>query len=67
MQPILLNNIPITEVASHCNLGLNISNKLTWDDHVNWIIIKASKRLNIINRYRSRPPRLVIETLPNYG
>ena len=61
--PIYLNNTIITEVASHCNLGLHISNKLTWDDHVNTIISKASKRLNIISRYRTRLPRPVLETL----
>ena len=63
LQPIFLNNTIITEVASHCNLGLNISNKLTWDDHINAIISKASTRLNIISRYRTRLPRLVLETL----
>ena len=63
LQPIYLNNTIITEVASHCNLGLHISNKLNWDDHVNSVIAKASKKLSIISRYRTRLPRPVLESL----
>ena len=63
LQPIFLNNIIISEVASHCNLGLHINNRLTWDDHVNSVITKASKRLNVISRYKTKLPRLVLETL----
>ena len=62
MQPIYLNDTIISEVASHCNLGLNISYKLTWDEHMKSILSKASKRLNIISRYKTKLPRLVLET-----
>ena len=61
--PIYLNNIQISEVASHCNLGLHISNKLTWEDHISNITTKASKRLNVISRYKTKLPRLALETL----
>ena len=58
-----LNNTIISEVQSHCNLGLHINNKLTWDMHVSHIISKASKRLNVISRYKTKLPRLALETL----
>ena len=63
LQPIYLNNSQISEVASHCNLGLHINNKLTWEDHISNVTAKASKRLNVISRYKTKLPHLALETL----
>ena len=46
LSPIFLNNVSITEVYSHNNLGLTITSNLSWKDHINKIIEKAHNRLN---------------------
>ena len=61
--PIKLNNVVISEVKSHENLGLSIMNTLSWKDHITKIVTKAQKRLNVINRYKNYLPRLVLERL----
>jgi hypothetical protein len=45
--PLTLNNEIIPEVISHCHLGLNLMNDLSWHKHVNTIYEKASKRPNL--------------------
>ena len=63
LSPIFLNNHIIQEVYSHVNLGLIITNKLSWTDHIHSIVNKAHKRLNVISRYRLLLPRPVLNTL----
>ena len=63
LDPILLNNTPIVEVDSARNLGITLSNNLSWDNHIDKICIKASRRLTILSRCRSILPRLSLESL----
>ena len=63
IMPIFLDKIVITEVHSHRDLGLIISNNLSWKEHINCIIEKALKRLNVISRYRELLPRSVLVNL----
>ena len=60
---IYLNNTIISEINTYCNLGLHITNNLTWTEHIIHNINKASQRLNIISRHRYRLPRLALESL----
>jgi ribonuclease P/MRP protein subunit RPP40 len=55
--PIIFNNTTVQEVQSYTNLGLTLNNKFTWEDHITRIASKASKRVNIINRFRLLLPR----------
>ena len=43
LSPIYLNNTPISEVNTATNLGITLSNNLSWDNHVDKICIKAGK------------------------
>ena len=61
--PITLKNVFISEVKTHENLGLSISNNVSWKDHINKIVNKANKRLNVISRYKNYLPRFTLERL----
>ena len=63
IDPIYLDNTVISEVTSHTNLGLLIKNNLSWKDHVNSLVEKAQRRLNILARYKYTLPRAVKERL----
>jgi ribonuclease P/MRP protein subunit RPP40 len=45
LNPIIMNNIVLNEVTSHTNLGLTITSNMQWNEHINKINTKASKRL----------------------
>ena len=53
--PLYFNNVPIKNVTTHKHLGLTFSNDGSWTTHINEIITKASSRLNIIRKLKSRP------------
>ena len=44
-QPILLNGMSLEVVKSAKLLGVTITSNLLWNDHINDIVKKASKRL----------------------
>ena len=60
---IFLNGEPILEVDQHTHLGLTISNTLSWSVHINRVIAKADKRLNVIRRCQKVLPRSCKEML----
>ena len=43
--PVVVNGMPIDLVTSAKILGINISNDLKWNSHIDSIIKKAKKRL----------------------
>jgi hypothetical protein len=45
-----MNNISLTRVSSCLDLGLTITNNLSWDIHVKNIIKKANQRLGLVKR-----------------
>ena len=45
--PVVVNGMPIDLVTSAKILGLNISNDLKWNCHIDSIIKKAKKRLTV--------------------
>ena len=52
--PIIINDVCIERVSSIKVLGVYVSNKLSWTDHVNYICTKSSKRIyNIVILKRS--------------
>jgi hypothetical protein len=46
--PVFINNSPVERVVTFKLLGIVISNKLRWDDHVSTIYEKANKRLHYL-------------------
>ena len=61
--PIMLDNTVIAEASSHTNLGLLITNKLSWTSHISMVTEKAQRRLNVLARYKFILPRAVMEWL----
>lgn len=53
----------ITEVDAHKHLGITINNNLTWGDHVQDIITKAGKRLDILAFLKYRLDRNTLEVI----
>ena len=52
LSPLLIGEQIIKTVQSHKVLGLTIQSNLKWNDHINSIVTKASKRLYIIRILR---------------
>ena len=46
----MLNNCPLPETKSHTYLGVDISNDLTWNAHVNKACAKANRTLGFLRR-----------------
>lgn len=60
---IYFANVPITEVNSHCYLGLNISYDLRWNCHLNLLCEKANSRLNMMRPLKFKLDRHSLETM----
>ena len=50
--PVVVNGMPIDLVTSAKILGLNISNDLKWNCHIDSIIKKAKKRLYSLSQLK---------------
>ena len=47
--PILyLNNVELATIDSHSHLGLALTKNLSWKEHINKVVLKAMRRVNII-------------------
>lgn len=46
--PLTINSVPLEKVSSHKVLGLTIMDNFKWNNNINEIFGKASKRLHII-------------------
>ncbi|KAK3105198.1 hypothetical protein FSP39_019583 [Pinctada imbricata] len=61
--PLFMNNTQISEVDKHKHLGLIINKTLNWDDHIENIILKASKRLYVLRKLKFRLDRFSLQKL----
>ena len=62
--PILqLNGENIKEVNSHKHLGLIFNDSLTWSNHIDSLVTKASKCVGLLRRICYEVPRDCLETL----
>lgn len=52
----LLNNTPLNNVSSYKYLGVNISNNLSWQAHVDYITCNANRTLGYLRRNFSLAP-----------
>lgn len=48
LAPLTINGVPLEKVSSHKILGLIIKDNIKWNDNIDDIVCKASKRLYII-------------------
>ena len=49
---LYMNNEPIIEVTSHKHLGVILSSDGTWHEHINEIVSKAWKRINVLRKFK---------------
>ena len=61
--PLIMNDIILKEVSSHKHLGIYISNDGTWHVHINYIINKAWKRVNLLRGLKFYLDRKSLEKL----
>jgi hypothetical protein len=63
-KPILkLKGAIVKEVQSHKHLGLTFNNTLTWTDHIDKLVNKASQCVGLLRRICREVPRECLETL----
>ena len=60
---VKLDGVSLPQVSSHKHLGLVFSNRLSWSENTSYIIAKASKKIGLLRRLRSRLPHLVLRSL----
>ena len=60
---IIFCNKTILESTNLTTLGVTICNDLSWDQHINNIIHKASKRLLVLKKYSRLLPRVALEKI----
>ena len=60
---ITLNGSPITQVDQHKHLGLTISETLSWNAHVDFIVTKAAQKIGLLYRFRKRFSSLTLRNL----
>lgn len=63
MPPLIMNNTAINAVAVHKHLGLTINSELSWSEHIDSIVSKASKRLSILRKLKFTLDRSSLEKM----
>jgi len=61
--PVYLNGKLIEEVASFCYLGLEFTNKLKWNKHIDKISLKARKRISAMTPLKFKLSRKSLEIM----
>lgn len=57
------NNKPINRTKSHKHLGLHFTDDLTWREHIDNTIVKANRRIHMMNQVRFLLPRCSLISL----
>ena len=60
---LTINGVILEEVNQHCHLVLIIYKSLTWENHINYILGKAGKIVNIMRCLKYTLPRKALERL----
>ena len=61
--PVYFDNIRVKEVQMHKHLGVIIQSNLKWNNHLDSIISKSSRRVDILRGLRFKLDRKSLETL----
>ena len=59
----VFNDTPIKRVESHKHLGLHITQHFTWGYHIDCTLVKAFKKLHLVNQVRYLLPRRALCSL----
>ena len=57
------NNTIIEEVKSHKHLGMTLSNELSWNDHIDDLLNRAGKGIDIMSYLKYRIVRFTLEIM----
>ena len=61
--PLYFDGIPIQEVTNHKHVGLIFNNTCHWGQHIDYIIDKACKKLNILRSLKFDLDRLTLQIM----
>ena len=62
-QPVVFDNTIIKEVKIHKHLGMTLSNDLSWNDHIDDLLNRAGKRIDILSYLKYRIDRFTLEIM----
>ena len=60
---LVINNTQIEQVSSFKQLGLFLDDKMTWETHINHIVLKATKKIGLLWRVSLNFPRKCAENI----
>ena len=61
--PLVMNGAVLQEVKSHKHLGVTLSDNLSWNAHVEDLVINAGKCLDVLNALKYKLDRSTLEKL----
>ena len=61
--PLMMDGATLDNVASHKHLGVTLSKNLTWDEHIEDIVIKTNQCLNVLNALKYKLDRHTLNKL----
>ena len=61
-----LSHTPLEKVSSYTQLGLTFDETLSWENHINQLVLKANKKIDMIWRMSNHLTRLCVENIYNY-
>ena len=61
--PLIFNNTQLNEVSYHKHLGVHLSQNLSWVQQVDYMVTKASTRLNILRKLKFFTDRITLQKI----
>ena len=61
--PIVFSGVNIKQVTFHKHLGIVLNNRMSWENHVTYIVERVSTRINMMRRVQNVAPRNCLEVL----
>jgi len=59
--PVCYDNKPLTDVNQHKHLGVTFNNKLTWNDHIQSLLLRISKLKDVMFYLKNKLARSTLE------
>jgi hypothetical protein len=61
--PLYFKGQVLNFVDNHKHLGIVLNNKLSWENHISYVIEKVANRINLIRKIQYRVPRKCLENI----
>ena len=61
--PLIFNNVPVKEVATHKHLGITFNTTCQWSDHIDQLISKVTPKLNVLRSLKFDLDRKTLEIM----